>query len=118
MGLNFQLDQIHYLNTNKRTAVANNLVKLAQNKNRSFTYYVHWTKIKNRFIPKKLSKNREYSINVNLEMNVTNQQIIKSYFFCLKLDEILDKKLDQKLGKTARQSLHWLTDDEFKTRTQ
>ena len=67
---------------------------------------------------KRLAKKREYSININFDVDATNQQIVKAYFFCLKLDEILNRKLDEKLGESTRQSFSLLTEEQFKIRTQ
>ena len=47
-------------------------------------------------------------------MSASNGEILKAYFFGLKLDEILDQKLDDKLTPSFRQSYHLLSDDERK----
>ena len=45
-----------------------------------------------------ISNRKEYSININLELNATNRQIIKSYLFSVKLNEYLDRYLKEELG--------------------
>ena len=91
---------------------ADRLISQAQNKDRNFTYYVHWPKLRKTILPRKWSKKREYFINFNIEKDATNEQIIKAYFFGLKLDEILNQKLDERLTPASRKCYHHLTKKE------
>lgn len=111
-------DQINYCKQQGRHGTADSLIEQAQKKDKNFTYYVHWTKTKQSNIPFKQSRTREYFINVNLSVNSSNKDIIKAYFFALKLHDILDKKLDEKLHKDVRNSYTTLSDKDHKTRSQ
>jgi hypothetical protein len=106
------LDQINYLKSHGRAEVADDLIKQAQNVDRNFTYYVYWPKSRKTLIPRKWSKKREYVVSFNVERDATNIQTMKAYFFGLKLDEILNSKLDQRLPPHARLAIHILTAEE------
>lgn len=101
---------------NGRHDTANSLIEQTQNKDRNFTFYIHWEKVRTTFLPRKWSKRRDYCINVNFDFEATNEQILKAYFFSLKLDEILNEKLEQQLGSSIRYSYHKLTDDQLSKR--
>lgn len=94
------------------------MIRQTQNKKRNFTYYVHWTRYRKSIVPKRLSKKREYYINFNFDVNATNEQVLKAYFFGLKFDEILNQKLDERLTPEVRQSYARLTEDQERIRNQ
>lgn len=77
---------------------------------------MHWPKYRKTLLPRKWSKKREYVINFNVERDATNIQTMKAYFLGLKLDEILNEKLNKRLSPTARTAIHLLTDEEKKIR--
>ena len=101
-----------------RHETADSLIAQTQNSERNFTYYVHYPKYRRTILPRRWSNKREYVINFNLHKDSTNKQILKAYFFGLKLDEILNEKLDLKLPPNARKAYHQLTDSERQIRSR
>lgn len=77
---------------------------------------MYWPRYRKTLVPRKWSKKREYVINFNVERDATNIQTMKAYFLGLKLDEILNEKLDQRLSSTARKAIHLLTEEDIKIR--
>ncbi|CAI2361219.1 unnamed protein product [Moneuplotes crassus] len=109
--------QINFLKKNNRHSTADSLIDQAKNNERKFLYYVHWPRYRKTILPRRWSHKREYKINFNLHKDASNKQILKAYFFGLKLDEILDKKLEERLPKNARKPYHSLTDEELEIRS-
>lgn len=110
------VDNINNLKENGNHESADSLIRQAQNKTRNFTYYVSWSKYRYSLVPSRLSKKREYCINFNVEMNATNEQILMAYFFGLKLDEILQEKLNEKLTPALRKPSAKLTEEQHELR--
>ena len=111
-------DQINYLKEKGRDGTADILIQQALNENRSFTYYVHWTKTKQTRSPFNQSKRREYYININTRIGSTNIEVLKSYMFALRLHDFLEEKLDQRLPKHVRTSFTKISPEEHEIRTQ
>lgn len=101
-----------------RHEVADSLIDSAKDNKKGFTYYVHWPKYRRTFMPRKWSQRREYFINFNMHRDATNEQVVDAYFFGLKLDEILDEKLESRLTPEVRRSNNKYNDEQIKIRGQ
>jgi len=106
------------LKSEERHDTANSLIKQVQNNDRKFAFYVHWTKSKASYLSRKLDKEREYTINFNVECSASNEQTMQAYFFGLKLDEILNKKLNKCLPLSARHNPSQLTNEQYLIRNE
>jgi alcohol dehydrogenase YqhD (iron-dependent ADH family) len=65
-----------------------------------------------------LPNRREYTINFNIECDATNEQVMKAYFFGLKLDEILNRKLNENLTHKVRFKSRVLNNEQYNLRNK
>lgn len=70
------------------------------------------------FAMKFLPNRREYTINFNIECDATNEQVMKAYFFGLKLDEILNRKLNENLTYEVRAKIRLLNEEQYNIRSK